>query len=184
MSTSAIVLLCVAAGFTFWLVGAYNRLVRLRARIVRTFVPVHTQLRHREVLLLEQVAALTPLLMNSTHATHATDAAPRLDALRAACQQCAAACAHAKGRPGAAGAIASLRVAEDILSDARARLPVQSAAGTDLSALNTQLLAADSALTFARQLFNAAVVEYNAAVAQFPTVLIVGLFGFRAAGTF
>lgn len=178
MSTSAIVLLSVVAGFVFWLVGAYNRLVRLRARIVRTFVPVHTQLLQRELLLQEQITALTPLL------TNAAAAAPRLDALRAACQQGAAACAHARVRPGAAGAITSLRLAEDILSDARARLPVQSGVGTELAALNTQLLAADSTLAFARQLFNAAVVEYNAAVAQFPTVLIVGLFGFRAAATF
>ena len=174
MSTSASVVLVIAAAFIFWLIGAYNRLVRLRGTIVRTFAPVHTQLLQRQTLLLDQLAALEPLL---------TNAAPRLEALRAACQQCAVACAHAKGRPGAAGAIASLRMAEDILSDARARLPVQSAVGTELSALNTQLAAADSTLAFARQLFNDAVAEYNAAVLQFPTVLIVGLFGFRAAGT-
>lgn len=173
MSTSAIVMWVIGAALVFWLVGAYNRLVRLRGSIVRNFAQVHTQLLQRQTLLHEQIAALIPLLAN---------AGPRLDALRAACEQCAAACAHARVRPGAAGAIASLRLAEDILVDARARLPVQSAAGTELSALNTQLAAADSTLAFARRLFNDAVGEYNRAIAQFPTVLIVGLFGFRAAG--
>jgi LemA protein len=38
-------------------------------------------------------------------------------------------------------------------------------------------------LAFARRQFNDAVMEYNAAVRQYPTVLIVGLFGFRGAGT-
>ena len=34
-----------------------------------------------------------------------------------------------------------------------------------------------------KMLFNEAVASYNHAVAQFPTVMIVGLFGFRSAGT-
>ena len=52
-----------------------------------------------------------------------------------------------------------------------------------LSDLNAQLATADMALAFARRQFNDAVIEYNEAIRQFPTVLIVGLFGFRAAGT-
>ena len=174
MSSTDIVIWGVAAALVFWLVGAYNRLVRLRAKIVRTFAPVHTQLLQRQTLLQEQLDALTPSL---------TQATPRLDAVRAASQQCDAACDHARVRPGAAGAIASLRLAEEILRDARARLPGEAATHADQAVLNTRLAAADTTLAFARTLFNDAVVEYNTAVAQFPTVLIVGLFGFRAAGT-
>ena len=175
MSSSAIIVLVLVAALVFWLVGAYNRLVRLRGTIARSFVPVHTQLLQRQTLLLELIAALEPLL---------TNAGPRLDALRAACGLSAAACARAKLRPGAAAAIASLRSAEDRLGEARAHLPVQSAPGTELAALNAQLAAADSTLDFARTLFNAAVTDYNDAVRQFPTVLIVSLFDFRSAGTF
>ena len=174
MSTPQVIPWIVGAALLFWIVGAYNRLVRLRGAIVRQFVPVESQLTQRQVLLSRQLDALAPVLLN---------AAPRLEALRAACRQCEAACAHARVRPGAAGAIASLRLAEDILGDARARLPVQSMAGTDLSALNAQLTASDTTLAFARRQFNDAVMEYNEAVRQFPTVLIVGLFSFRAAGT-
>ena len=174
MSTPQIVLCVVGAGLLFWVIGAYNRLVRLRGAIVRLFVPVESQLTQRQALLLQQVDALAPVLPSAT---------PRLDALRAACRQCHAACSHARVRPGAAGAITSLRLAEDIVGEARARLPVQSVAGIDLSALNAQLTAIDTTLAFARRQFNDAVKEYNDAVRQFPTVLIVGLFGFRAAGT-
>jgi len=71
----------------------------------------------------------------------------------------------------------------EILSDARARLPVQSAAGVDLTTLNAQIGVIDATLVFARRQFNDAVNEYNAATRQFPTGLLVGLFGFRGAGT-
>ena len=174
MSTPQIVGWVVAAALLFWIVGAYNRLVRLRGAIVRRFVPVEEQFRQRHALLQQLLDALAPVLLN---------AAPRLDALRAACQQAEAACAHAAVRPGAAGAITSLRLADEILTEARARLPVQAAAGLDLTALNAQLGASDATLAFARRQFNDAVTAYNHAVRQIPTVLIVGLFGFRSAAT-
>jgi LemA protein len=174
LTTSQIILWASGAALLFWTIGAYNRLVRLRGAIVRQFVPVEAQFAQRRAMLQQQLERLTPELPTTTH---------QLDALRAAGQQCDAACAHARVRPGAAGAIASLRVADDILSDARARLAVQSASGADMSELNQQLANADMALAFARRQFNDAVIEYNEAIRQFPTVLIVGLFGFRAAGT-
>jgi LemA protein len=174
MTTTQIVCAVVAAVLLFWIVGAYNRLVQLRGAIVKQFVPVEEQFRHRHALLLQLVDALSGVLLN---------AAPRLDALRAACLQAEAACAHAKQRPGAAGAITSLRMADDILTEARSRLPVQSAPGVDLGSLNAGLSASDAALAFARRQFNDAVAEYNHAVKQFPTVLLVGMFGFRTAGT-
>jgi LemA protein len=174
LSKFEIIVCIVAAGLLFWIVGAYNRLVQLRGAIVRQFVPVDEQFRARQALLLQQIDALAPVLLN---------AGPRLDALRAACQQVETACAHAKVRPGAVGTITSLRLADDILSEARARLPVQNVAGADLSGLNAQISATDVTLGFARRQFNEAVTAYNFAVTQFPTVLIVGLFGFRSSGT-
>ena len=161
-----------AAVLLFWAVGAYNRLVRLRGAIVRQFVPVEEQLRLRHGLLLEWVSMLEPAL---------TNAGPRLDALRAACQQVATTCARAKLHPGSTGAIGNLRLADAILGEARARLPVPSAPGSELAELYAQLQACDVALSFARRQFNDAVDRYSHAVAQFPTLLLTGLFGFRSA---
>jgi LemA protein len=174
MSTAQIIGAAIAAVLLFWALGAYNRLVRLRAAIVRQFAPVDEQFRQRHALLLQLIDALAPALPN---------ASDRLDALRAACQQVEAACAHAKLRPGTVGATTSLRLADDILTEARARLPVQAAPGLDLAELNAQLAASDATLAFARRQFDEAVGEYNRAVKQFPTLLLVGLFGFRSAGT-
>jgi LemA protein len=174
MSTPEIVGWAVAALLVFWAVGAYNRLVRLRGTIVRLFAPVDEQFRQRHALLLTLLDALAPLL---------TNAGPRIEALRAACGQVEAACTHARVRPGAAGAITSLRLADEILAEARARLPVQSAPGSELAGLNAQLQANDATLAFARRQFDDAVIEYNRAIRQVPTVLLVGLFGFRSAAT-
>ena len=172
--TTTQVIVGVIAVLLFWTVGAYNRLVRLRGAIVRQFVPVDEQFQRRHALLLQLLDALAPVLAN---------AAPRIAGLRAACQQVEAAFAHAKVRPGAAGAVTSLRLADAILAEARARLPVPSAPGSELAGLNARLIESDVALAFTRRQFDAAVLDYNRAVKQFPTVLLVGLFGFRSAAT-
>ena len=174
MTSSHVIFWVIGAALTFWMVGAYNRLVRLRGDIVRQFAPMDVQFRLRQALLLRQIDALAPTLAS---------AGPRLDALRAACQQADLVGALAKLKPTAADAITSLRVAEGILAEARARLPVQGAPGLDLAGLATQLGATDSTLAFARGQFNAAVQAYNQAVQQFPTLLVAGLFGLHPAST-
>ena len=90
---------------------------------------------------------------------------------------------YAASGPGATGPVTSLRLADEILAEARARLPVQSAPGSDLASLNAALQASDATFAFARGQFADAVIEYNRAVKQFPTLLLVGMFGFRSAAT-
>jgi LemA protein len=175
MTTTEATLTGIAAVVVFWLVGAYNRLVRLRSDLVARFGAVDERCRQRHALLEGQLELLSTAL---------AAAAPRLDTLRAACRQADAAREHARTRPGAASAVTSLRVAEDILADARARLPVQSVVGTDLPELNARLATSDTALAFARSEFNAAVAAYNEAVRQFPTLLVARLFNFRSAAVF
>ena len=164
----------VVAVAVFWTVGAYNRLVSLRNALVRSFDPVDQQFSARHALLERQIDAVGPVLSN---------AAERLETLRAACLQTDMARAHAKAHPGAPGAITSLRLADDILGEARARLPVQAIGGVDMSALNAELVAADTALAFARRQFNETVLAYNRAIRQIPTRLIAAIFGFAPAGT-
>lgn len=175
MAATQALLAGVIAIVVFWLVGAYNRIVRLRSALIGRFAAVDVQYRERHALLESQCALLSGALVA---------AAPRLEALQAACRQADAAREKAALRPGAANAITRLRAAEDILADARARLPVQSAAGVDLAGLNARLANSDMAVAFARREFNESVAAYNAAVDQFPTVLVARIFGFRAGAVF
>ena len=175
MSATHLTIGAALAVLVFWVVGAYNRMVRLRTALVAKFVPVDDICRQRQALLDEQFELLSTALAS---------AGPRLETLRGACRQFEAARELARVRPGAPGAITSLRLAEDILAEARARLPVQSAAGVDLPDLNTRLATSDTTFAFARVEFNDAVVRYNRAVGQFPTSLLAGIFHFRPAATF
>lgn len=175
MTTTEATLAGIGAVVVFWVVGAYNRMVRLKNDLVAHFAAVDERYRQRHALLHSQLDLLSTALVA---------AAPRLEALRAACRQADAAREHARLRPGAASAVTSLRVADDILADARSRLPVQSVAGVDLPELNQRLAVSDTALAFARSEFNCAVAAYNEAVRQFPTMLVAQLFGFRTAATF
>jgi LemA protein len=163
MSNSEIAVWAGAAALLFWGVGAYNRLVRLRGDIVQRFAPVDAQFKQRHAMLMQQLDALAPVLANASALAEN-------------------ACAHARLHPGAAGAITSLRLAEEILTDARARLPVPTTAGTALPELRLQLATIDTTLAFARGQFNESVAVYNHAIRQFPTRLLAGLFGFRAGG--
>jgi LemA protein len=166
MDSQTLFLALAAAVLVFWSVGAYNRLVGLRNELLRCFAPVDEQFRHRHGLLQRWAEGLA-------------DADPvALDGFRAACQQAEAACAHVRSRPVRAGTLTSLRLAEEILMQARLRLP----SGPD-EALAAALAEADTTLSFARRQFNEAALAYNRAVSQFPTWVLAGLFGFRKAGT-
>ena len=149
MSSQSLVIGVIAAVLLFWAVGAYNRLVSLRNELLRW-------------------------------ADTLREAEPQaLDALHAASLQVETACTHARGRPASASALTSLRLAEEILAQARARL--QPLPGDE--ALVATLSEGDTTLAFARRQFNDAALAYNRAVSMFPTWVLAGLFGFRKAGT-
>lgn len=176
MTRSQLIVWIALAVLLFWSVGAYNRLVGLRSALVTSFATVDAQFRHRHGLLLRLADVLEPRA--------GTDAAG-LAAFRAACAQAEAACSRARLRPAALGLMTSLRLSEDILADARGRLPVEPAPAPDseLGALISELAAGDSTFAFACRQFNEHVQTYNRAVRQFPTSLLAGLFRFRTAGT-
>lgn len=172
-----------AAVLLFWAVGAYNRLVRLRAGIKQSFASVEAHIRQRDVLLAHWLGACNEALGTGADASevHAISAA------RGACVQVIAAADTARATPSGAQAIASLRLAEEVLIGARGRLSTELAAHAkaDLawdSVMQTELAAIDGTLGFARGQFNEIVQVYNDAAIQFPTWVIAGLFGFRAAG--
>jgi LemA protein len=173
-----------AAVLLFWAVGAHNRLVRLRAAIKQSFASVEAHIRQRDALLAQWLSACNGALGGGADSTevHA------INAVRGACVQVMAAVDHARASPSDAQAIASLRLAEEVLIGARGRLSTELAAHArsnlawDTVMQTDELAAVDGSLGFARGQFNDAVQIYNDAAMQFPTWVVAGLFGFRAAG--
>ncbi len=190
MNTASFLPWLVVAVLMFWSVGAYNRLVRLRNAILRSFAPVDQHFEVRHALLRQQIELLAVSVPSRD-----------VQALHAACAQADTARLAAKRQPGSADVINSLRLALQILAQARSRIgeehrvaepqaadhhagaPAEPApSAVHPIALGQQLAACELALQFAQGQFNQAVTEYNAALAQFPTAWLGAMFGFRDAG--
>jgi len=178
MSSLQITLVAAAAVLFFWVVGAYNRLMELRNAILRRFDRFDEQFKLRHALLLSHLDA--HVAVPPIEATGADAAPEALQALRAACLQTHSACAAARSRPAVAEAVVSLRLAEAILQGTIDRLPQLNNDPGGLK-LRGQLSTSESAMQIARSEFNDAVHDYNLAVRQFPTCLLAGMLGFRAA---
>ena len=163
----------------FWLLGAYNRLVRLRQTVVHAFAPVDAQCKQRHELLAALIAASAAALADAPEAGTAVEAARR---------QARGAAEHAAQRPAHAGRLASLVLAEQVLQSALTRLVTLLLArpalrnDATLRALLRDLSASQHRIAAAGENFNASVLEYNRNVTQFPTTLVAALFGFKKAG--
>jgi LemA protein len=176
MSGHEIAALGIVAVLGFWMLGAHNRLVRLRQAIAEAFAQVDTLLLQRHQLLAELISAAGGL----------EGAAEALAAAEAARQQARIAAEQAARRPASAGRLASLVLAEQVLRSAVSRVLVlvQPVRPGDerLQAATAGLSVLQHRLDAAREAFNAEVASYNASVRQVPTHIVAGLFGFRSAG--
>lgn len=190
MSSTGLALLAAAALLVFWVIGAYNRLVRLRSAVLGAWPPIDLQLRRRQALaddLAELLSGPDPLDGMADDVGRAT-----LQTVTAAARQARAAADHALLRPGNAGAIQSLGLAEQVLEGALRPLRVliearpallahEPSLREQLQALLLALQDAEAQLAFVRRVFNEAVASFNGAVHEMPTRLVASLFGFRPA---
>jgi LemA protein len=181
MTTNSVVFWTIAAVLLFWSVGAYNRLMRLRADANSAFANVDAELARQVDLVRQQ---LPP--------PEATQPAPLggeptsfWAGLHAAATQLSATLSAARGKPLDAHNLAALSAAHEVLASAWDRAERDDAhdlAGPRLP--ETVLLRRRKTLLQAHaatEAFNTAVTRYNEAIAQFPALLLAWLFGFKPA---
>ena len=173
--------LALLALLSFWMLGAYNRLVALRAAILSAWSGVDQLVKTRSQVVLALLAAVVDRLHGEEAAVAAADQA------QSAVQQ---ALAGVGLRLAETSAVAALAEADSALAGRLARLVAlaeqQSALRADPS-VSAPLLALrelEPQLGFARQQFNDAGTRYNLALVQFPTRLLQAVFGFNLAGRF
>lgn len=178
MSLTLIILIAMAAVLGFWVVGAYNRLVRLRNEIGNAFAQIDVQLKRRHDLIPNLVEVARKYM------EHERDTLERVTAARA---QVMAATELVKSKPLDNGPIKSLGLAEGVLAGAMGRFQATVEAYPELKAdarmqtLSEELTHTENRIAFARQLFNDATLDYNNAGQQFPTNVVAGVFNFREA---
>lgn len=175
MSVTSWVLLLVVVLLVFWVVGAYNRLVRLKNAIANAFGQIDVQLKRRYDLIPNLVEVARKYLAHE---------AQTLEAVIAARNQAQGAQQSAAASPLNAGTLGALAGAEQVLGGALGRLFAVAEAYPDLKAdqtmreLSEELASTENRIGFARQAYNDHVLEFNDAAAQFPTLIVARLFNF------
>ncbi len=178
MNLSSVVTLGVGLLLVFWTLGAYNRLTRLKNRIVSAFASMAEQLHQRD-----QVAARLVQRL----ATHASLDAQAGEAESAAREQARLAREAARQRLYDGATVGALGAAQRVHAHSLRRLSsmVESQpalyADDTFHALCDELGAAEGAGNLARNQYNQCVDAYNQAVGQLPALLLAKLFGFEPA---
>ena len=173
IGTGEIVGVALAALIVFWMVGAYNRLMRLRGALGQAFTQVDEVLQRRAAA----ATALVEALREPLHTEAGT-----LQAVTAGLGAVQRAGDAVRQRPTEGAAVAALAAADAELSSALTRLAalvehrMELAGDASITPHRAALGEALSRLGFARQLFNDAVGAYNQALDDFPTRLLVRLF--------
>ena len=185
MTDTEIAWVVVLAVALFWSVGAYNRLMRLRALALAAFSALDRHLGHYVVLVDEHLKAASGLaLAQAVAAPRSAGPATAWAGLQGASTQFEASLRVARKQVLDAGAMAALQTAHATLQMSWARVQEEGRDYQDLlSPKGRQQWTENARLaTHAVAGFNHAVLAYNAAVTQFPALVLAYLFSFRPAG--
>ena len=167
----------------FWALGAYNRLIRLRAQVIGNFGPVDQRL---EQVLVSLAGPAGPALVADAPPDPVAKSVADADGLHSAAEQLRQSLRFARKHPLDANAVAALKTAIETMHVAWQRHEADSAGRSDpySSAGPSDHRGWDDHTQLAREAmetYNQAVSAYNGAIRQFPALLLAHLFGFRAA---
>lgn len=158
-----IIFFVVLAALIFWMVGAYNTLIKLKNQVVNAWKQIDVQLKRRHDLI--------PNLVNTVKGA--------MDFEKSALEAVINARARAMGAEG----VRETAQAEGMLTQALGKLFALAEAYPDLKAtgnigqLQEELTSTENKIAFARQLYNDTATQYNTAQQQFPTNLMAGVAG-------
>jgi LemA protein len=177
-------LIISSAVLGLWMLGAYNRLVRLRNGMRTAFAPLASQLRQRHAVALTLAEASRTRMGQHQQAT-------LVEGTLMVARQASRASDSVQLRPLRGDVLKLLAVAEEELVATldelgQALQDLTSGIGPDpaVADLLRQRDGLQEQIAFSRQVYNQCADEYNRAVALFPTSVVAGLFGFHAAPEF
>ncbi|WP_343218965.1 LemA family protein [Cerasicoccus fimbriatus] len=175
------VIVLIAIGVVFFVIGLYNKLVQLRNRFKNAFAQIDVQLKRRYDLIPNLVETAKGYLKHERET---------LEAVIAARNTAQNANQKAAANPDDPSAMKGLIGAEAMLGGAMGKLFALVESYPDLKAnqnmmqLTEELTSTENKIAFARQAYNDSVMVYNTERESFPTVMIAGTFGFQQAELF
>jgi LemA protein len=160
-----IIVLIVIVVFIFWLIGIYNRIIRLRNRRQNAFADIDVQLRQRH--------DLVPQLVDTVkgYATHERELLMRITEARSAAINATSIDDKIKTETQLTQALQGLKVAVEAYPDLKAN--------QNFLQLQGELRYIENKLAAARRFFNGATTEYNNSIETFPANMIANNFGFK-----
>jgi LemA protein len=167
---SVLLTIVVLVALALWVVGVFNRLVRLRNLVTNGWKQIDVQLKRRHDLI--------PNLVNTVKGAMEFEKST-LEAVIAA-----------RNRAAAATGPADAGRKEGELTQALGRFFAlaesypQLTANQNVRALQEELSATENKIGFARQFYNDIATQYNTAIQVIPGNLVAGFAGFRPAELF
>ncbi|MGZ8563894.1 MAG: LemA family protein [Candidatus Limnocylindria bacterium] len=171
MSPAVLIILGIVVVLVVLIVAIYNGLVQRRLRIDEAFAQIEVQLKRRHDLI--------PNLVNAVkgYMDFEQETLTKVIEARGA--------AVSASQAGAAGAGQSAQ-AENFLTGALRQLfalvenyPTLKA-NENVMQLQEELTTTENQIGFSRQHYNSVVRDFNTSIQTFPSVIIAGMFGFRA----
>jgi LemA protein len=160
-----IIVLLVIVVFVFWIIGIYNRIIKLRNRRQNAFADIDVQLRQRH--------DLVPQLVDTVkgYATHERELLMRITEARSAAINATTIDEKIKTETQLTQALQGLRVAVEAYPNLKAN--------QNFLQLQEELSDIENKLAAARRFFNAATTEYNNSIETFPANMIANSYGFK-----
>ena len=164
MDWIAWVVLALVVLLVFWLIGGYNRLVKLRNRVEAAWSQIEVQLKRRHDLIPNLVETV------KGYAAHERETLERV--------------VQARQQAVAAQGVENQAQAENFLTSALRQVFALAEAYPDLKAnqnflaLQEELTATEGRIAFSRQFYNEQTLAYDNALESFPSNLIAGAFNF------
>ena len=174
MDWSFVVILVLIIGLILFVVGIYNKLVRLKNQFKNAFAQIEVQLKRRYDLIPNLVETAKGYIQHERET---------LESVIAARNQAVSSLGKAGANPSDPTAMGALAGAEGALNSMLSRLNVVVEAYPDLKAnqnmmqLSEELASTENKIAFARQAFNDAVMAYNSYRQSFPPIFFATAFG-------
>jgi LemA protein len=159
------VLLGLVVVLLFWVIGAYNMLIRGRTRVEEGWSDIEVQLNRRYDLI--------PNLVNTVkgYAKHEEGVFTKVTEARTAAMSAATPHDHAIAENQLSQTLKSLFAVAEAYPDLKA--------SSNFAHLQSELVDAEDKIQASRRFYNGLVRKFNIAVQTFPTNLIAGFLGFK-----
>ncbi len=165
-----IIVIAIIVIIVFWMIGMYNRIIRLRNRRQNAFADIDVQLRQRHDLVPQLVETV------KGYTTHEREVLIKITEARAAAMSASTIDDKIKTETQLTSALQGLKVAVEAYPDLKA--------SQNFMQLQQELSDIENKLAAARRFFNAATYEYNTSIQTFPANMIANSFGFREENMF